>query len=130
MPYINKVEFMGNLAKDPELRYMPDGTATTKITIAVVEKWTDKSNGEIKEHIEWIPVLLYKRQAEVVCQYMKKGDTILVYGKQRSRRFVDSNGNERQITEVIAAEMQIIRTRGQQGEQAEQNLSDGIYGMM
>ena len=111
MPYVNKIEIMGNLGKDPELRYLPDGKAATKIQVAVSEKWTDKSTGEQKEHVEWVPVLLYEKLAETVCRYMKSGDTILVYGKIRTRSYPGRDGIERHITEVIASEMQIIRTR-------------------
>ena len=131
MPYINKIEIMGNLAKDPELRYMPDGTPTTKISVAVSEKWHDKQTGELKEHVEWMTVLLYRRHAEVVCQYMQKGDCILVYGKLKTRRFNDNTGAERTVTEIIGNEMLMINTAGHAQRQASsvQNLSEGIYGM-
>lgn len=122
---------MGNLAKDPVLRYMPNGTPTTKITVAVAEKWTDKKMKELKEHVEWFQVLLYDRLAEVVCQYMKKGDCIQVYGKLRTRPYTDSSGIERNVTEVIANEMQIIHTTNrhtQSGNDVSQN--GGIYNMM
>lgn len=132
MPYINKIEVMGNLAKDPELRYMPDGTPTAKINVAVADRWTDKKTREPKEHIEWFTVLLYNRHAEVVCQYMKKGDCILVYGKQRSRRYTDSGGIERSVSEVICNEMQIIRTSGhnRQDDAPVQEINGGLYNMI
>lgn len=129
MPFVNKIEIMGNLARDPELRHMPNGTPTTKITVAVAEKWADKTTGETKEHVEWFPVQLYNRQAEVVCSHMKKGDCILVYGKQRTRPYTDGKGTERTVTEIIAAEMQIIRTARPANPPAD-DLSGGIYGMM
>lgn len=131
MPYINKIEIMGNLGADPEIRYMPNGTATVKINVAVTEKWTDKSTGEIKEHTEWFPVLLYNHHAETVCKHMKKGDCILVYGKLRSRPYTDKTGAARTVTEVICNEMLIIRTADfakQSGP--EQGMSGGIYSMM
>lgn len=131
MPYINKVEVMGNLAKDPELRFMPDGTPTTKITVAVAEKWTDKKTKELKEHVEWFPVLLYGRYAEVVCQYMRKGDCILVYGKLRTRPYTDKSGIERNVTEVIANEMQMIHTANRHTQSGNDVSQDGgIYNMM
>lgn len=132
MPYINKVEIMGNLGKDPELRYLPNGTATAKINVAVTERWPDKSTGEIHEHTEWFPVLLYQSLAETVCKYMKKGDCILVYGKQRTRTYTDKSGAGRSVAEIICNEMQIIRTAGhaQNNSPPDQNMSDGIYGMM
>ncbi|OSI26471.1 single-stranded DNA-binding protein [Neisseria dumasiana] len=131
MPYINKIEVMGNLAKDPVLRYMPDGTPTTKITVAVAEKWTDKKTKELKEHVEWFPVLLYGRHAEVVCQYMKKGDCIQVYGKLRTRPYTDNSGIERNVTEVIANEMQIIHTTNRHTQSGNDVPQDGsLYNMM
>ncbi|QEY25787.1 single-stranded DNA-binding protein [Neisseria zalophi] len=132
MPYINKIEVMGNLAKDPELRYMPDGKPTTKITVAVADKWTDKKTGELKEHVEWFAVLLYGRHAEIVCQYMKKGDCILVYGKLRTRSYTDRDHIERNVTEVLANEMQIIHTanRHTSSDNISASSGEGIYGMM
>ncbi|MFS6937855.1 single-stranded DNA-binding protein [Neisseria animaloris] len=131
MPYINKVEVMGNLAKDPVLRYMPDGTPTTKITVAVAEKWIDKKTKELKEHVEWFQVLLYGRHAEVVCQYMKKGDCIQVYGKLRTRPYTDNSGIERNVTEVIANEMQMIHTANRHTQSDNAASSEGsIYNMM
>ena len=131
MPYINKVEVMGNLAKDPELRFMPDGTPTTKITVAVSDKWTDKKTKELKEHVEWFPVLLYGRHAEVVCQYMRKGDCILVYGKLRTRPYTDRNGIERSVTEVMANEMQMIHTANRHASADSTAAPEGgIYNMM
>ncbi|MBF0805065.1 MULTISPECIES: single-stranded DNA-binding protein [unclassified Neisseria] len=131
MPYINKIEIMGNLGKDPELRHMPDGTPVAKINVAVSEKWTDKSTGEIKEHTEWFSVLLYNRHAETVCRHMKKGDTVLVYGRLRTRLYTDKAGAVRSVTEVVCNEMQIIRTAGhaRQGV-TEENTAGGIYSMM
>ncbi|WP_308026676.1 single-stranded DNA-binding protein [Neisseria mucosa] len=126
MPYVNKIEIMGNLGKDPELRYLSDGKAATKIQVAVSEKWTDKATGAQKEHVEWVPVLLYERLAETVCRHMKSGDTILVYGKIRTRPYTGRDGIERHITEVIASEMQIIRTR----EAQDAAVSDGVHDMM
>lgn len=122
---------MGNLAKDPVLRYMPDGTPTTKITVAVAEKWTDKKTKELKEHVEWFPVLLYGRHAEVVCQYMKKGDCILLYGKLRTRPYTDNSGIEHNVTEVIANEMQMIHTANRHTQSDNAASSEGsIYNMM
>ena len=76
MPYVNKIEIMGNLGKDPELRYLADQTATTSISIAYTEKWRDKKTGQPQESTEWFTVVLYGRHAETVCAYMKKGDCI------------------------------------------------------
>ena len=111
MPYVNKIEIMGNLGKDPELRYLADQTATTSISIAYTEKWRDKKTGQPQESTEWFTVVLYGRHAETVCGYMKKGDCIMVWGKMKSRRYTGKDGIERTVHEVIANEMQIINTR-------------------
>ena len=127
MPYVNKIEIMGNLGKDPELRYLGDQTATTSLSVAYTEKWNDKQSGQLQEHTEWFTVLLYGRHAEIVCERMKKGDCIMVWGKLKSRRYTDRSGNERTVYEIVAKEMQIIHTR-----QIADNtpLSGGIHDLM
>ena len=111
MPYVNKIEIMGNLGKDPELRYLADQTATTSISIAYTEKWRDKKTGQQQEAIEWFTAVLYGRQAETVCTYMKKGDCIAVWGKMKSRKYTAKDGVERVVHEIIVNDMQIINTR-------------------
>ena len=116
MPYLNRIEVMGNLGKDPELRYLPNQTPVTSISVAYTEKWRDKTNNEPRERIEWFTVVLYGKQAETVCRYMKKGDCLWVAGKMQSRRY-DHQGVEKTVYEIIVGEMQIIHTK-QQGEAA------------
>lgn len=77
MPYLNKVEVMGNLGKDPELRYLPNGKATTTLSIAYTEKWRDREKNDLRERIEWFTAVLYDKQAETVCKYMKRGTVFL-----------------------------------------------------
>lgn len=112
MPYLNRIEVMGNLGKDPELRYTPAGTAVTSISLAYTERWTDKTTNERKERTEWFTAVLYGQQAETVCCYMKKGDCLLVCGKLKSRRYT-SQGVEKTVYEIIVDEMQMIHTRQQ-----------------
>ena len=132
MPYVNKIEIMGNLGKDPELRYLADQTATTSISVAYTEKWRDKKTGQPPESTEWFTVVLYGRQAETVCGYMKKGDCIMVWGKMKSRRYTGKDGIERTVHEVIANEMQIINTRQNTTAtpQANAPLSGGLHDLM
>ena len=115
MPYLNRIEVMGNLGKDPELRYMPNQTPVSSMSLAY-EKWRDKASNELRERIEWFTVVLYGKQAETVCNYMKKGDCLWVAGKLQSRRY-DHHGVEKTVYEIIASEMQIIHTK-QQNEPA------------
>ena len=132
MPYVNKIEIMGNLGKDPELRYLADQTATTSISVDKNKKWRDKKTGQPQESTEWFTVVLYGRQAETVCGYMKKGDCIMVWGKMKSRRYTGKDGIERTVHEVIANEMQIINTRQNTTAtpQANAPLSGGLHDLM
>ena len=132
MPYLNRIEVMGNLGKDPELRYLPNQTPVTSISVAYTEKWRDKKTGQPQESTEWFTVVLYGRQAETVCGYMKKGDCIMVWGKMKSRRYTGKDGIERTVHEVIANEMQIINTRQNTAAtpQANAPLSGGLHDLM
>lgn len=80
MPYVNKIEIMGNLGRNPELRYMPDGRAVTNVSVAVQKTWNDRETREQKERTEWFSVILYGGQAETVCRLMEKGDCLQVWG--------------------------------------------------
>ena len=81
MPSVNKIELMDNLGQDPEIRYFPDGTPAAKISLAVGETWTDKNTGQKQERTEWFTVLFRNKLAETVGRLLKKGDTLLVWGK-------------------------------------------------
>ena len=97
MPSVNKIELMGNLGQDPEIRHFPDGTPAAKISLAVSETWTDKNTGQKQERTEWFTVLFRNKLAETV-------------GRQ-SRQFTDKTGATRTVWEVHAHEMQIIHTK-------------------
>lgn len=112
MPSVNKIELMGNLGQDPEIRYFPDGTPAAKISLAVGETWTEKNTGQKQERTDWFTVLFRNKLAETVGRYLHKGDTLLVWGKIQSRQFTDNKtGAARTVWEVHAHEMQIIRTK-------------------
>lgn len=130
MPFVNKIELMGNLGGDPELRYMPSGHAVCNIQLAVTEKWTDRETGEIQERTEWFAVVLYRHDAETVCRYMKKGDCLQVWGKLQTRQYTDRNGTERSKTEVIVTEKQIIHTRQRAAPQPADTGGGVIHDLM
>ncbi|WJW75018.1 single-stranded DNA-binding protein [Thiohalobacter sp. IOR34] len=109
---INKVILVGNLGKDPEVRYMPSGGAVANVTIATSEQWKDKQTGEQRERTEWHNVVFYQRLAEIVGEYLKKGSQVYVEGSLRTRKWQDKNGNDRYTTEIIASEMQMLGGRG------------------
>lgn len=110
MPYLNRIEVMGNLGKDPELRYLANQTPVTSVSIAYTEKWRDKATNEQRERIEWFTAVLYGKQAETVCRYMKKGDCIWVAGKMQSRKY-EHQGAEKTVYEIMVSDMQIIHTK-------------------
>ncbi len=105
---INKVILIGNLGKDPEVRYMPNGNAVCNLTLATSESWKDKQTGEQKDHTEWHNLTFYRRLAEIAGEYLRKGSKIYVEGKLQTRKWQDKNGNDRYTTEIIANEMQML----------------------
>lgn len=119
MPFANKVQLIGNLGHDPQLRYFTNGHATVRLSVAYTEKWTDKTTGQPGERTDWFTVNLYGRPAETVCAYMKKGDCIAVWGKLKTRNYTDKDGISRSLLEIEAAEMQIIKTRQNLPENSE-----------
>ncbi len=109
---VNKVILIGNLGQDPEVRYMSNGGAVCNVTMATSESWKDKNTGEQQERTEWHRVVFYRRLAEIVGEYLKKGSKIYVEGKLQTRKWQDKNGQDRYTTEIIANEMQMLDSRG------------------
>lgn len=109
---VNKVILVGNLGKDPEVRYMPSGGAVANVTLATSDQWKDKQTGEQRERTEWHNVVFYQRLAEIVGEYLKKGSQVYVEGSLRTRKWQDKNGNDRYTTEIVASEMQMLGGRG------------------
>lgn len=117
MASINKVILVGNLGADPETRYMPNGDAVANIRLATTESWKDKASGEKKEITEWHRVVFYRKLAEIIGQYLKKGSSVYVEGRIRTRKWRDKEGQERYTTEIEANEMQMLGGR-QSGDSA------------
>jgi single-strand DNA-binding protein len=119
---VNKVILVGNLGKDPETRYMPNGKAVTNFTIATSESWKDKQTGEQREQTEWHNIVMYDRLAEIAAEYLRKGSQVYVEGRLRTRKWQDKEGRDRYTTEINANEMQMLGSRaggaggGAQGE--------------
>ena len=109
---VNKVILVGNLGKDPEVRYMPNGNAVANITLATSESWKDKQTGEQKENTEWHRVVLFRRLGEIAGEYLKKGSQVYIEGKLQTRKWQDNSGNDRYTTEIVANEMQMLGGRG------------------
>src|SRR5437868_2539499 len=109
---INKVILIGNLGADPEVRYMPSGGAVTNITVATSESWKDKQSGEAQERTEWHRVVFFNRLAEIAGEYLRKGSKVYIEGSLRTRKWQDQNNVDRYTTEIVAAEMQMLDSRG------------------
>lgn len=117
MAGINKVIIVGRLGNDPEIRTMPNGEAVANISVATSETWTDKNTGERRETTEWHRIVFYRRQAEVVGEYLRKGSQVYVEGRLRTRKWQDQNGQDRYTTEIQGDVMQMLDSRnaGNQG---------------
>ncbi len=111
MASINKVILVGNLGRDPETRYMPNGDAITNVSIATTLKWKSKDSGEPVEETEWHRVVFKGRLAEIAGEYLKKGRSVYVEGRLKTRKWSDKEGQERYTTEIIANELQMLGGR-------------------
>jgi single-strand DNA-binding protein len=112
---INKVILVGNLGRDPEVRYMPSGGAVTNITIATSETWKDKNTGQQQEKTEWHRVVLFGRLGEIAGEYLRKGSQVFIEGRLQTRKWQDQSGQDRYTTEIVANEMQMLGSRGGAG---------------
>ena len=111
---INKVIIVGNLGKDPEIKYTASGAAIANITVATSESWNDKQTGEKVEKTEWHRVVAFQRLAEIMGEYLKKGSQVYIEGKLQTRKWQDSDGNDRYTTEVVANDLQMLGGKGEQ----------------
>jgi single-strand DNA-binding protein len=114
---INKVILIGHLGQDPEVKYMPSGSAVANVSIATTESWKDKNTGEKKDKTEWHRVIFFARLAEIVGEYLRKGSQVYVEGRLQTRKWQDKNGQDRYTTEIVASEMQMLGGKGERGEE-------------
>jgi len=124
MASVNKVILIGNLGRDPETRYMPDGGAITNISVATTDVWKDK-NGEKQEKTEWHRVAFFGKLAEIAGEYLKKGSQVYVEGRLQTRKWQDKDGADKYTTEVIADRMQMLGSRQGMGGGAGAGASAG-----
>jgi len=121
MASLNKVILIGNLGKDPEVRYMTNGEAVCNFSIATTEKWKAQ-DGQIQEKTEWHNIVMYRRLAEIASEYLKKGSSVYIEGRIQTRKWQDKQtGADRYTTEVIAAEMKML------GGKVEQTKNNGVF---
>ncbi|MEP6872857.1 MAG: single-stranded DNA-binding protein [Burkholderiales bacterium] len=111
MASVNKVILIGNLGRDPEVRYTPSGSAVCNVTLATTRNWKSKESGEKVEETEWHRIVFYDRLAEIAGEYLKKGRSIYVEGRLKTRKWTDKDGAEKYTTEVIAQEMNMLGSR-------------------
>jgi len=110
---VNKVILIGNLGRDPEVRYTPNGLAVANITIATTEMWKDKQSGDNQERTEWHRIVCYNRLAEIVGEYLRKGSKVFIEGRLQTRKWQDKNTNQdRYTTEIIADSLQMLDSKG------------------
>ena len=126
MASVNKVIIVGNLGRDPEIRYMPSGDAIANIAVATSYKSKDKNTGEQKELTEWHRISFFGRLAEIVGQYLKKGSSVYVEGRLQTRKYTDKDGVEKYATDIIAENMQMLG--GRQGMGGDSGMDDGGSG--
>ncbi len=130
MASINKVILIGNLGKDPELKFLPSGQPVANFPIATSEKWKDKSTGESKEQTEWHNIVMFGKLAEICGQYLRKGSSVFVEGRLQTRKWQDKTGQDRYTTEIIANEMKMLGGRGDQssGSASDSQSKESKYG--
>ena len=111
MAGVNKVIIVGNLGKDPEVRFMPNGGAVANITVATSDTWKDKQTGERRESTEWHRVVFFNRLAEIAGEYLKKGSQVYIEGRIRTNKWQGQDGQDRYTTEILANEMHMLGSR-------------------
>ncbi len=123
---VNKVILVGNLGRDPEMKYTASGAAIANITVATSESWNDKQTNERVEKTEWHRVVAFQRLAEIMGEYLKKGSQVYIEGKLQTRKWQDQNGQDRYTTEVVANDMQMLGSRGGEGGGRPQGAGGGF----
>lgn len=124
---VNKAIIIGNLVRDPEMRYLPNGNAVANATVATSEQWKDKQTGQMQEQAEFHRVVFYGRLAEIAGEYLRKGNKVYVEGSFHTRKWQDKQGQDKYSTEIKATTMQMLESRndrngsGQQGSAGNQN---------
>ncbi len=111
MASVNKVILVGNLGADPEIRALPNGDPVANIRLATTERYKDKASGEMRELTEWHRVVFFNRLAEVVRDYLKKGSSVYIEGRIRTRKWQDQSGQDRYSTEIMGDQMQMLGGR-------------------
>lgn len=121
MGSLNKVQLIGNLGADPEVKYLPSGDAVANLSLATTDKWNDKKTGEKQERTEWHRISFFGKAAEVIAQYCTKGSSLYVEGSIQTRKWQDKEGNDRYTTEIKGQNFQFLGGGQQGGNSAPRN---------
>lgn len=121
MASVNKVIILGNVGRDPEVRYMPSGDAMATISVATSDSWKDKTTGEKKESSEWHRITFFGKLAEIAGQYLKKGSSVYIEGSLRTRKYTDKDGIEKYATDIRADSMQMLGGKPESSQPATQS---------
>ena len=111
MASVNKVIIVGNLGRDPEVRYTPNGSAVCNVSVATTRSWKNKESGDKSEETEWHRVVFYDKLAEIAGEYLKKGSQVYVEGRLQTRKWQDKDGADKYTTEIVADRMQMLGSR-------------------
>jgi single-strand DNA-binding protein len=122
---VNKVILIGNLGRDPELRYLPNGDPVVKFTLATGSRWKDK-NGQLQERTDWHNIVAFRRQAEICNEYLKKGSPVYVEGRIQTRSWEDKDGNKKYITEIIAQSVQMLGRKGEPEAEVPEEIAEPL----
>ncbi len=128
MASVNKVIIVGNLGRDPEVRYTPNGNAVCNVSVATTRGWKNKESGEKQEETEWHRVVFYDRLAEIAGEYLKKGRSVYVEGRLKTRKWQDKDGKDVYTTEVVASDMQMLGSREGMGGGAAEDRGGEDHG--
>ena len=128
MASVNKVIIVGNLGRDPEVRYTPNGSAVCNVSVATTRTWKNKDSGDKSEETEWHRVVFYDKLAEIAGEYLKKGRSVYVEGRLKTRKWQDKDGVEKYTTEIIAEEMKMLGGREGMGGGADDGGEPSGYG--
>lgn len=126
MASVNKAILIGNLGRDPEIRYTPSGQAVASFTIATSEKWRDK-DGQMQERTDWHNIVCWGRQAELANQYLKKGRPVYLEGRIQNRSYDDKEGNKKYISEIVVQRLQFLGGRPEDGGAASSGGGTGTH---
>jgi single-strand DNA-binding protein len=122
---VNKAILIGNLGKDPELRYLPSGEPVVQFSLATNFKWKDK-NGQLQERTDWHNIVVFRKLAEICNEYLKKGSPVYVEGRIQNRSWEDKNGNKRYTTEIVARSVQMLGRRGEPEAEVPEEIAEPL----